>query len=152
HGIIAIRAPFTVDVAARKVHSAHIDFDDDVPAPGMSMPTVQVFSPVFFHVAGGDFGANLTLNMGVANPTGDPAISNPDIMPTGSVDAQLVGGTGADTVGIVIWMSPASTGTVHAVVRGGGGIDDLTLQMYGTDNTLLDAVIFGALRDTIHHT
>jgi hypothetical protein len=73
-------------------------------------------------------------------------------MPTGSVDAQLVGGTGGDTVGIVIWMSPASTGNVHAVVRGGGGIDDLTLRMYGTDNALLDAVIFGTSQDTFHHT
>jgi hypothetical protein len=152
HGIIAIRAPITLDVAGRNVHLAHIDLDADVPAPGMSMPTVQVFSPAFFHVAGGDGGANLTLNMGVANPTGDPAIGNPDIMPTGSVDAQLVGSTGGDTVGIVIWMSPASTGTVQAVVRGGGGIDDLTLMMYGTDNALLNAVIFGALRDTFHHT
>jgi hypothetical protein len=157
NGIIAITAPFNLDIAGKKVHSAHVDFDDDVPAPGTAMPTVQMFSALNFHVAGGDGGTDVGLQFGIGNPDiiGNPdLIGNPELMPGSSLDARFTGGTGDDTVGIVIWMNPASTGLVNVSDTGGSGNDDLRLDVYGISNPdILTAVINGGTgRNTAHAT
>jgi hypothetical protein len=153
NGIIAILAPIRLDIAGKKVHSAHVDFDHDAPVPGTAMPTLQMFSPAFFHVAGGDGGADVGLNFGVANPTGDPSISNPDIMPTGSVNARFTGGNGDDTISEVFWFDSRSMGQVTASATGGAGSDDLTLEIYGyVDLDLLNALIECTGQDTVHNT
>jgi hypothetical protein len=151
--IIAITAPVNLNIAGKKVHSAVVEFDDDVPALGTTMPTVEVFSPIFFHVAAGDGGANCALNFGVANPTGDPSIGNPELMPGSSFDARLAGGTGDDTIRAFIWFNPSSTGLVNTSVLGGAGNDDITLDIHGISSDLVTAMINGGTgRNTAHAT
>jgi hypothetical protein len=154
NGIIIVNSHIGLVVSGPAVRKAIVDFDHDAPTPGTAMPTLQLFSPVFFHVAGGDSGADIGLNFGVANPTGDASIGNPDIMPTGSVDARFTGGTGDDTISEVFWLDPRSMGQVTARVTGGAGSDDLRLDVFGIGNPdILNAEINGGTgRNTAHHT
>jgi hypothetical protein len=151
--IIFINAPLTVDVSGPAMRKVLVDFDADIPAPGTIMPTLEIFSPLVFHVTGG---TDLGLNFGVPDFTGDPSIGNPDLMPGGSVDARFVGNSATNTlgtVGIDIWTSPASQGQVTASAYGGYGNDTITLDIHGIDDSLVQALINGRRgHNTAHAT
>jgi hypothetical protein len=145
--IIAIRAPISLDISGAGINSAQVDFaplDNSLPRP-----TVEVFSALTFNIHGGDNGDLIGLLCGNPNE-----ISNPDIMPGGSLNVGLAGGSGDDTIGAVIAVDPSSTGLVNALVSGGAGNDDLRLDVYGMgDPNQLTALINGGKgRNTAHHT
>src|SRR5262249_12336223 len=132
--IIAITTPLSVDIAGKKMHWAHLDFDDDTPTPGTAMPMLQMFSALNFSVAGGDGGTDVGLQMGVAPLLDGFPVFAPPLMPGSSLDARAVGGNGGDPVGIVLYVDPASTGLINASVAGGAGDDNLRLDVYGIGN------------------
>jgi hypothetical protein len=151
--IISINAPLTVDVSGPAMRKVLVDFDNDIPPPGTIMPTLQIFAPLVFHVTGG---IDIGLNFGVPDFTADPSISNPELMPAGSVDARFVGNSSANTLGIVtidIWTSSASQGQVDASAIGGYGNDTIMLDIHGIDDSLVHAVINGRSgHNTAHAT
>jgi hypothetical protein len=102
-----------------------------------------------FNIKGGDNGNVLGLLFGAAN-----SISNPDIMPSGSLNVRLTGGKSDDTISAMIWLDPRSLGQITAKVLGGAGNDDLTLDIFGAiDPSIVNALINGGTgRNTAHHT
>jgi hypothetical protein len=153
NGIIAIHAPITLDIASRKAHSVQVDFADDVPAVGTTMPTLQMYSSLDFHVVGGDTGDDLSLQMGAAPLDPGTPVPEPELMPGSSVTARFAGGTADDTISEVFWFDPRSMGHVIARVMDGAGNNDLTLEIYGyVDPYFLNALISGAGQNTVHNT
>jgi hypothetical protein len=70
-------------------------------------------------------------------------------MPGGSLNVRLAGGADDDTIQAVIALDPRSTGPVTAMVLGGAGNDNLTLDAYCPDDKLVARIIGGSGRNTI---
>jgi hypothetical protein len=153
NGTFNVFAPITLDVSGTGIRKVHVDFDDDVPPPDTAMPTLQMFSALNFHLAGGLSGATLQMNVGVPNPTGDPSIVDPVLMSGGSLAVTMSGTGGSDTIGAGIWLDPTSMGQVTARVLGGGGNDNLTLDLACPADDIVAALINGGAGLNIaHHT
>jgi hypothetical protein len=110
---------------------------------------VEIGAALTFNIHSGDNGGLIALLCGDPNE-----ISNPDIMPSGSVDAQLVGGNGDDTISGIFNFNPRSLGQVSALVSDGAGNDNLRLDIFGIgDPDLVRALIDGGTgRNTAHAT
>jgi hypothetical protein len=144
NAIIAIRAPMSLDIAGAGIRSAQVIFaplDPSLPAP-----TVQIFSALTFNIHGGNNGAEISIYWGEN--------SYPDLMAGSSLNIRLAGGSSDDSLEAVIGLDPRSMGQVTAMVFGGLGNDDLTLDVYGIGNPdILIAVINGGPGiDTAHAT
>jgi hypothetical protein len=83
---------------------------------------------------------------------GDPSMPSPVL--NNLFQMRLDGGAGNDTVAADLYFASNSQGLVDALVRGGLGNDDLTLNIYGIgDPDLILALIDGGGGiDTFHHT
>jgi hypothetical protein len=144
NGIIAIHAPITVNGSGTGIRQVQVDFaplDDSHPA------MVQIDAALTFDIHGGDHGALIGLLYG--NPD---LMSNPELMPGGSLDVRLVGGARDDTITCIIALAPGSMGQVTAKVRGGLGTNDLTLEVFCPNDNDVTAEIFLGPNDTFHAT
>jgi hypothetical protein len=147
--IIAILAPISAEISGTGIHSAQVYFAPLDFTHAAAIPMVEIDSALTFDIHGGNRGSLLGLLMG------NPDLSNnPELMSGGSLNVRLTGGKGANTIKGVIALDRRSTGHVKAMVIGGvGGINDLTLDIFGIgDPDQLKAVVIGGVGDVIHST